>query len=61
MIFWDMTLTSPPYDDLLEYNGYHFPFERDRKPVVSENETRSGVRGVGDRRPHIERKQKPSA
>jgi site-specific DNA-methyltransferase (adenine-specific) len=23
----DMTLTSPPYDDLREYNGYHFPFE----------------------------------
>lgn len=21
----DMTLTSPPYDDLREYNGYHFP------------------------------------
>lgn len=25
--FLDMTLTSPPYDDLREYNGYHFPFE----------------------------------
>jgi DNA modification methylase len=23
----DMTLTSPPYDDLREYNGYHFPFK----------------------------------
>ena len=23
----DMTLTSPPYDDLREYNGYHFPVE----------------------------------
>jgi site-specific DNA-methyltransferase (adenine-specific) len=21
----DMTLTSPPYDDLRQYNGYHFP------------------------------------
>ena len=21
----DMTLTSPPYDDLRDYNGYHFP------------------------------------
>jgi DNA modification methylase len=21
----DMTITSPPYDDLREYNGYHFP------------------------------------
>lgn len=25
--FVDMTITSPPYDDLREYNGYHFPFE----------------------------------
>ncbi|MBX3292206.1 MAG: site-specific DNA-methyltransferase [Acidobacteria bacterium] len=25
--FIDMTLTSPPYDDLREYNGYHFPVE----------------------------------
>jgi site-specific DNA-methyltransferase (adenine-specific) len=25
--FLDMTLTSPPYDDLREYNGYHFPIE----------------------------------
>jgi DNA modification methylase len=23
----DMTLTSPPYDDLREYNGYHFPIK----------------------------------
>ncbi len=23
----DMTITSPPYDDLREYNGYHFPVE----------------------------------
>ncbi len=23
----DMTITSPPYDDLRDYNGYHFPFE----------------------------------
>lgn len=23
----DMTITSPPYDDLREYNGYHFPIE----------------------------------
>jgi len=23
----DMTLTSPPYDDLRDYNGYHFPVE----------------------------------
>lgn len=25
--FVDMTITSPPYDDLREYNGYHFPIE----------------------------------
>lgn len=25
--FLDMTLTSPPYDDLRKYNGYTFPFE----------------------------------
>jgi site-specific DNA-methyltransferase (adenine-specific) len=25
--FLDMTLTSPPYDDLRDYNGYHFPVE----------------------------------
>lgn len=24
----DMVLTSPPYDDLRNYNGYHFPLER---------------------------------
>jgi len=23
----DMTITSPPYDDLRDYNGYHFPAE----------------------------------
>ena len=23
----DMTIASPPYDDLREYNGYHFPVE----------------------------------
>ncbi len=23
----DMTITSPPYDDLRNYNGYHFPVE----------------------------------
>jgi DNA modification methylase len=24
----DMTITSPPYDDLRNYNGYHFPVEQ---------------------------------
>ena len=23
----DMTITSQPYDDLRDYNGYHFPLE----------------------------------
>ena len=23
----DLTVTSPPYDNLREYNGYHFDFE----------------------------------
>ena len=26
--FIDMVLTSPPYDDLRNYNGYKFPFEK---------------------------------
>ena len=26
--FLDMTITSPPYDDLRDYNGYHFPIEQ---------------------------------
>ena len=25
--FIDLTITSPPYDDLRDYNGYHFPVE----------------------------------
>ena len=25
--FIDLTVTSPPYDDLRDYNGYHFPVE----------------------------------
>ena len=25
--FIDLTVTSPPYDDLRDYNGYSFPFE----------------------------------
>ena len=25
--FLDMTLTSPPYDNLRSYNGYEFPLE----------------------------------
>jgi site-specific DNA-methyltransferase (adenine-specific) len=26
--FIDMVITSPPYDDLRDYNGYKFPFEK---------------------------------
>lgn len=26
--FVDLTVTSPPYDDLRDYNGYHFDFEK---------------------------------
>ena len=29
----DMTLTSPPYDDLRTYNGYHFDFENIAKQL----------------------------
>ena len=25
--FIDLTVTSPPYDDLRDYKGYSFPFE----------------------------------
>lgn len=38
--FVDMVLTSPPYDDLREYEGYHFDFEPIAKElfrVVKEN------------------------
>ena len=24
----DMVITSPPYDNLREYNGYNFPFDQ---------------------------------
>jgi DNA modification methylase len=48
--FLDMTLTSPPYDDLRDYNGYHFPVE-----VIAELLLKKTKRGgvviwvVGDR------------
>lgn len=32
--FLDMTLTSPPYDDLRDYNGYHFPVEEIAKLLL---------------------------
>jgi len=46
----DMTITSPPYDDLREYNGYHFPVEEIAKGLF-EKTTPGGVViwVVGDR------------
>jgi DNA modification methylase len=31
--FIDLTVTSPPYDDLRTYNGYSFPFEEIAKEL----------------------------
>jgi DNA modification methylase len=31
--FIDLTVTSPPYDNLRDYNGYHFPFEEIAKQL----------------------------
>lgn len=48
--FLDMTLTSPPYDDLREYNGYHFPVEEIAELLLKK--TKKGgvvVWVVGDR------------
>jgi DNA modification methylase len=46
----DMTITSPPYDDLRDYNGYHFPVEEIAALLLQK--TKSGgvvVWVVGDR------------
>lgn len=46
----DMTLTSPPYDDLRDYNGYHFPVDEIARGLFQK--TRPGgvvVWVVGDR------------
>ncbi len=32
--FIDLTVTSPPYDDLRNYNGYSFNFEETAKRIV---------------------------
>lgn len=32
----DLTVTSPPYDDLRKYNGYSFDFENDFKKIANE-------------------------
>ena len=31
--FIDLTVTSPPYDNLRDYNGYSFPFEEIAKEL----------------------------
>ena len=31
--FIDLTVTSPPYDDLRDYKGYSFPFEHIAKEL----------------------------
>src|SRR6478672_7338958 len=46
----DMTITSPPYDDLREYNGYHFPVEEIAESLF--RKTRTGgvvIWVVGDK------------
>ncbi|MFM9902965.1 MAG: DNA-methyltransferase [Pyrinomonadaceae bacterium] len=46
----DMTITSPPYDDLRDYNGYHFPVEDIAKSLF--HKTKPGgvvIWVVGDR------------
>jgi site-specific DNA-methyltransferase (adenine-specific) len=48
--FLDMTITSPPYDDLREYNGYNFPVEEIAKSLY--HKTKPGgvvIWVVGDR------------
>ncbi len=46
----DMTITSPPYDDLRDYNGYHFPVEEIAEALFAK--TKDGgvvIWVVGDR------------
>ena len=33
----DLTVTSPPYDNLRQYNGYSFDFENDSQRTISSN------------------------
>lgn len=48
--FLDMTVTSPPYDDLRDYNGYHFPVEEIAAGLYSKTKTGGVVIWVvGDR------------
>ena len=36
--FVDMTLTSPPYDNLRDYKGYSFDFESIAKELLEDSE-----------------------
>ena len=36
----DLTVTSPPYDDIREYDGYSFDFEGTGQRVVQGHKTR---------------------
>jgi DNA modification methylase len=46
----DMTITSPPYDDLRDYNGYHFPVEEIAAGLYEKTKTGGVVIWVvGDR------------
>lgn len=48
--FLDMTITSPPYDDLRDYNGYHFPVEDIAAALLSKTQPGGVVIWVvGDR------------
>ena len=40
----DLTVTSPPYDALRDYQGYEFDFEAIATGVISGDETRWGGR-----------------
>ena len=35
----DLTVTSPPYDDLRNYKGYHFDFEKVAKGLYRVTKT----------------------
>ena len=45
----DMTITSPPYDDLRDYNGYHFPIEDIAKGLSQRRRRRRRHLVVADR------------
>ena len=50
----DLTVTSPPYDDLRSYDGYEFDFEATARALY--RVTRGGgCRSLGHGRPHQRR------